>query len=316
MSGLGVALPLRQGSPEWHEARRSLVTGTDIPVLLGISPWKCEADLADEKLGVTAGQESTLRMRIGSALEDLIADEYAAVTGRRVRRFRAMVRHPEYGWAAASPDAAVIGERRLVEFKRTSSRTRFADGIPQDVGAQVAWQLGCTGYPVADIAVLTDDSLTVHEQAADPALFADLVRVAADFRRRLAEGGPFARSEERIRRDHPADDGSEISADADTAEAVRALLDLRAAIARHETTEKALKAAIEARMGDAAVMTGPGFRVVWKRTKDREETDWKAVAAELIADLPEPDRAAVVGRHVTVRAGMRPLRVTSDKETE
>ena len=78
----------------------------------------------------------------------------------------------------------------------------------------------------------------------------------------------------------------------------------------------ALKAAIEGRMGDAAVMTGPGFRVTWKRTKDREETDWKAVAAELIAPLPEPDRAAVVGRHVTVRPGFRPLRVTSDKETE
>lgn len=311
----GVHLPLRQGSPEWLEARRSLITGTAIPVLLGISPWKCEADLADE-MATGIGQESTLRMRIGSQLEDLIASEYEAQTGRKVRRSRGMIRHPEYEWAAASLDATVVGEPRAVELKWTASRTRFADGLPQDVAAQVAWQLGCVGYPVADVAVMTADSLTVYEQAADPVLFADLVAVAQDFRRRLAAGGPFARSEERIRRDHPADDGSEVVADTDTAEAVRALLDLRAAIARHEATEKALKAAIEARMGDAAVMTGPGFRVTWKRTKDREETDWKSLAAELIAPLPEPDRAAVVGRHVTVRAGMRPLRVTSDKETE
>ena len=310
-----VQVRVRQRSPEWLEYRRTVISGTDLPVLLGISPWRCEADLADEKLG-GARQEETLRMRIGSALEDLIASEYEAHTGRRVRRAHAMVRHPEIEWAAASLDGTVIGERRVLEFKRTGSRTRFADGIPQDVAAQVAWALGVTGYPVADIAVLTDDALTIYEQPADPALFADLVAVAQDFRRRLAEGGPFARSEERIRRDHPADDGSEVTADADTAEAVRALLDIRAHIARMEADEKRLKAAIEARMGDAAVMTGPGFRVTWKRTKDREEQDWRAIAEEAIAPLAESDRAAIVGRHVIVRAGMRPLRVTSDKETE
>jgi putative phage-type endonuclease len=308
----GIPVRVRQGSPEWLAYRRTVITGTDLPVLLGISPWRCEADLAAEKLNGTQ-VESTLRMRIGTALEDLAASEYEAVTGKRVRRHRAMVQHPDIPWAAASPDAQVIGERRLVEFKRTGSRTRFADGIPQDVQAQVAWQLGCVGMDVADIAVLTDDALTVYEQPADPALFADLVAVAADFRRRLEAGGPFARSEERIRRDHPADDGTEIEADADTAEAVRALLDIRAHIARMETDEKRLKAAIEARMGDAAVMTGPGFRVVWKRTKDRTEQDWRAIAEEALAPLAETERAALVGRHVIVRAGMRPLRVTSDK---
>ena len=307
------ALALRQGTPAWLEARRALVTGTDIPVLLGISPWKCEADLADEKRGLVPPQESTLRMRVGSALEDMILAEYATATGRRVRRYRAMVRHPDVDWAAASPDAGVIGERRLVELKWTSSRSRFADGLPQDVAAQVAWQLGCTGYPVADVAVMTADSLTVYEQAADRALFGDLLLVAEDFRRRLVSGGPFARSEERIRRDHPADDGSEITADAEVADAVIALLDLRAQIARHENTEKALKAAIEARMGDAAVMTGPGFRVTWKRTKDQEVTDWRAVAASLLATLSETDRATAVAPHITVRPGMRPLRVTSDR---
>jgi len=311
-----VALPLRQGTPEWLEGRRALITGTDIPVLLGISPWMCEADLADIKRGISPGQESTIRMRIGSALEGLIRDEYEAVTGLRLMRFHGMVRHPDHEWAAASPDARVVGEKRLVEFKRTGSRTRFADGIPTDVQAQCAWQMGVSGYPAADVAVLTDDALTIYPMEADPALFADLVAVAQDFRRRLEAGGPFARNDERIRRDHPADDGTEIAADDDTAEAVRALLDIRAQIARHESTEKALKAAIEARMGDAALMTGPGFRVTWKRTKDRTEQDWRAIAEEAIAPLAESERAALVGRHVIVRAGMRPLRVTSDKETE
>jgi putative phage-type endonuclease len=309
----GVALALRQGSTEWLDARRALITGTDLPILLGISPYRCEADLADEKLGGPS-QESTLRMRIGSALEDLIAAEYTAVTGRRVRRYRAMVRHPEYAWAAASPDAAVIGERRLVEMKRTGSRTRFADGIPQDVEAQVAWQLGCTGYPVADIAVLTDDSLTVYEQAADPALFANLVAVAVDFRRRLLAGGPFARDAARIRRDHPTDDGTEMDADGDLIEAVRALIDVQSALKLHGETEKALKRAITDRMGDAAVLRGPDWHCTWKTSKAPVVTDWESIATGLLTTLPETERAAFVGLHQTTGKAQRPLRVWMDKE--
>lgn len=310
-----VHLPLRQRSPEWIEARRSLITGTDVPVLLGISPYRCEADLADEKL-TGSRQEETLRMRIGSALEDLIASEYETQTGRRVRRSRAMVRHPELEWAAASLDGTVVGERRVLEFKRTSSRTRFADGIPQDVEAQVTWALGVTGYPVADIAVLTDDALTVYEQRADPGLFADLVVVAEDFRRRLAEGGPFARDAARVKRDHPADDGSELDADAELTEAVRALLDTRATRKGLEATEEALETAIKARMGDAATLRGEGFRVTWKRTKDAETTDWKSLASGLLTTVPETERAALVGLHTMVRPGFRPFRVVADKETE
>ena len=312
-----VRLPLVQRSDAWRLARRSLVTGTDLPVILGLSPWRCEADLADEKLGLAEGQPESVAMRRGTALEPLLAQLYTEATGRRVRRSRQMVRHPQIEWAAASLDCAVVGERRLVELKTTGSRTRFADGLPDDVRAQVAWGLGCTGWPVADVLVMVgDDVLPPFEVEADPALFSDLVTVAADFRRRLAEGGPFSRSEERIRRDHPSDDGSEVEADADTAEAVRALLDVRALIARHEETEKALKTAIEARMGDAALMTGPGFRVTWKRGKDRSETDWRSLAQGLISTLSETDRQTVVALHTAVRPGMRPLRVMVSGESD
>lgn len=311
-----VRIPVRQGSPEWLDARRSLITATDIPVLLGISPWTCEADLADAKMGAEP-EPPTVRMRMGSALEDLNLAEYEAVTGSRTFRFRGMVGHPSISWAAASPDARVIGDRRLVECKFTTSRSRFADGLPQDVEAQVAWQLGCTGYPVADVSVLTPDGLLPPFPVAyDPSLFADLVALADDFRRRLAEGGPFARDAARIRRDHPADDGSEIEADGDTADAVRALLDVRGSIKRLETDEERLVAAVQARMADAALMTGPGFRVTWKRTKDRSETDWKALGAELLATVPETERTALVGLHTVTRPGFRPMRITADKETE
>jgi putative phage-type endonuclease len=308
---MAVNLAFAQGSEAWLEARRSLVTATDIPVLLGLSPYRCEADLADEKL-TGAATDATLRMRVGSALQDLIGEEYTRTTGRSLRRFRGMVRHPDIEWAAASPDFRVVGEKRLVEAKRSSSRSRFADGLPQDIEAQVAWQLGTSGYPVADVAVLLgDDDLQTFEVEANPALFADLVALAEDFRRRLAIGGPFSRDLNRIRRDHPADDGSEVVADEPLVEAAHALLFTRQQIASLEALEETLKTAIQDRMGPAAVLVGPDFRATWKRSKDREETDWKSLAQGLLRTLPEPDRAAIVGIHSSVRTGMRPFRLVA-----
>lgn len=307
---MSLAVAVRQGSPEWLEARRSLITASDIPVLLGVSPWKCEADLADEKRGLTV-TESTLRMRVGLALEDFIAAEYEAKTGHKTQRWPGLAIHPELEWAGASPDRKRKGA--LVELKHTSSRTRFAEGLPQDVEAQVIWQMGCAGYDHADVAVMTADDLTVFELAFDAATFDNLVTVAADFRRRLAEGGPFARDSARIKRDHPADDGSEMLADADLTAAVRALVDTRDARKRLEQSETAIEDAIKARMSDAARLTGDGFTVTWKRTKDTTTTDWKLVADGLLRQLPESERTALVGLYTTAREGFRPFRVTLAK---
>lgn len=303
-----------QGSPAWLAARRALVTATDIPVLLGLSPYRCEADVADEKLdGIVI--EPSLRMRVGSAVQDLIGEEYARKTGRQVRRYRGLVTHPTLEWAGASPDFRVVGERRLVEAKRSSSRTRFADGLPQDVEAQVAWQLGVTGYPAADVAVLLgDDELEVFPVEADTKLFADLVVIAEDFRARLAAGGPFARDAARIKADYPSDNGAEMVADADLDAAVRALAEARSQRKAIEAQEEALETAVKTRMGEFAVLRGKGWHVTWKRTKDREETDWRSLATGLLRLVPETEREALVGIHSSVRQGFRPFRLVMDKE--
>lgn len=308
-----MTLALRQGSPAWLEARKSLITASDIPVLLGVSPFKCEADLADEKRGLLV-TESTLRMKVGLALEDVIAAEYEAKTGHTTKRWPGLAVHPKIEWAGASPDRKRKGA--LVELKHTASRSRFADGLPQDVEAQVAWQMGVTGYEHADVAVLAGDDLSIFPVDFDAALFDDLVMVAADFRRRLAEGGPFARDTARIKRDHPVDNGAEMIADQDMDAAAKALADVRARRKALEVAETALEDSIKARMGEVATVRGAGWHATWKRTKDREETDWRSLADGLLRQLPEPERTALVGIHSNVRQGFRPFRLVMDKEDE
>jgi len=308
---------IAQRTPEWLAARRDGITSTDLPIILGLSPYRSEASLAREKLGGPVDEPDAAterRFRFGLALEAVIRDEDELEHGIRLRRVNRLIRHRELAWAMTSLDFERVGERCIVEAKTTRSG-RWDDGLPQDVEAQVRWQMGVAGYPAAHVAVLRSGSeLVCFDLEHDPATFDDLVAVAQDFRRRLAEGGPFTENAASIRARWPADDGSEIAADAETAEAVLALLATRAQIADLERAEEALKVAIQTRMADAAVLVGDGWRCTWKRTKDREEVDWKSVAAGLLPTLPESERAALVGLHSTVRAGFRPFRVSMDKE--
>ena len=310
-----IRVPVLQGSPEWLAARRELITASAIPVLLGLSPWRCEADLAAEMLGTADPQESSVRMRIGLALEPLIAAEYEQATGRRVRRIHGLWRHPTVTWAGASPDFAVVGERRLMEAKWTGSRSRFADGLPEDIEAQAAWQMFVSGYPVCDVAALVaGDEVRVFTVEADAGLQQHLVTIAADFRRRLAAGGPFTENAESLKRRYPRDNGAEMAADAEIAGWVRSLTAIRAQVREAKSAEEGLEAALKGRMGEIATVRGPGFHITWRRTKDREATDYRSLAESLLAPMPEPDRAAVVGAFTTVQEGFRPFRVVIEKE--
>jgi putative phage-type endonuclease len=312
---------IRQGTPEWLEARRSLITATDLPVILGLSPYKCEADLADEKAG-KAQEPPSPRMRVGSMLEPLIAELYAEQTGRGVKPFGRLAVHPEIQWAAATPDyetlvadEALYAYDRLVECKRTSSRSRFADGLPQDIEAQVVWQLGVTGYPVADVAALIgDDRLEVFTVEANPALFADLVAVAEDFRRRLEAGGPFAKDGERVKRDYPVDNGVYIPATPDLIDLVAQYRAAKATKAAAEDAEKTIASALRVILQDASGIEG---LLTYKKNADSTRTNWPAVAKayrSLIADRPSDELDAIESIHSDTVQGPRVLRLLKENQ--
>lgn len=309
-------MSLAQGSPEWIEARRSLVTSTDVPVLLGLSPYKSEAQLAREKDGGEQ-TEQTLVMRVGLALEPLLATEYERVTSTKLRRFHSLVVHPQIEWAAASPDWRRVGARYLVEGKTSQAKRWDEDELPQDVEAQVRWALGVTGYPVADVvALLHSRELRIYTVEHDQSTFDNLVAIAADFMRRRKAGGPFAENAASVKAAYPSDNGAEMVADEAIEEAVLELLRLRAQKADVDAACERIETAVKARMADAARLVGKGWSVTWKRTKDAELTDWRSIADGLLRQLPEAERIALVGIHTSVRAGFRPFRLVAKGDTE
>jgi putative phage-type endonuclease len=308
---------VRQHTDEWYALRQASVGGSDIPVLLGLSPYRSEASLAREKAGEPTAEpdEKQARLfRLGLALEPVIRDEDALKHGTKIRRVNRTHVHPEYPWAIASLDFERVGERTIVEAK--ASRSGRWDGeLPQDVEAQVRWQMGVAGYPLAHVACLRSGSdLVCYDVEHDAETFDGLVSIAQDFRRRLAEGGPFAENAASIKARYPADDGSTLEADHDLAEAVRALVALRERRKALDADDERLETAVKSQMGAATVLVGPDFRVTWKRTKDVAQVDWRVVAEGLLRMVPETDRDAVVGLATVVRPGFRPFRIGASQE--
>jgi hypothetical protein len=169
------------------------------------------------------------------------------------------------------------------------------------------WQMGVGGYPVADVAAWVfgaKEPLRITTLEYDADLFAGLVDIATDFRRRLAAGGPFTPDLGYLRDKYPTDDGTELTADADLTDAVRALVHVRGERKTLEAKEEALESAIKTRMAEATRLVGEGFVCSWKRTKDRTEVDYRAV----VADLDPP--AAVLELHTVIKPGFRPFRIS------
>lgn len=313
------ALAVRRDTPEWLAARRAHITSTDLPVILGLSPYKVEADIAAEKLGEEQAPDdpqTARRKRLGKLLEGIVREEDQAEHGVKVRAVNRFIVHRDIEWAATSLDFERVGERCIVEAKTSRSAKRFSEGeLPQDVEAQVRWQMGVAGYPKAHVAVLRYGSeLECFDLDHDQGTFDGLVDIAAEFRERLAAGGPFTQSKDSIKRRFPADNGAEMVADPELEARVAGLVAMREQRKQLEASEEELENAIKGRMGEFATLTGPGFRVTWKRTKDVASTDWKSVADGLLRTLPETERIALVGIATTVRMGFRPFRVVLDKE--
>ena len=310
-----------QGSEEWLAERRLGVTSTDIPAILGVSPWTSEGDVARAKAGVVEehDEETQRRFRVGRALEAVIRAEDELEHGIKLRRVHRFIVDPDRPLLRTSLDFERVGERVIVEAKSSASRDWDA-GLPEYVEAQVRWQMGVARYPRAHVAALRfGQTLLCFDIDHDPATFDQLVLIAEDFWRRYETGGPFAETTASSRRAWPNDDGTVIAADPETEEAIVDLLATRARLAADAEREEALRAAIQTRMGPASRLLYPGGAITWRRTKEITETAWKDLAADALGQLDPVTIDGLVARHTTTKPGIRRFVVREDaavKETE
>lgn len=179
--------------PEWHEARRTRVGGSEIGVVMGWSPFQTRADLLAAKRGSVQQKESRA-MKRGQILEPAVAAWLADDLGITYDD------HYRGTWVDGAylynPDAVTTDEL-LCEFKTTAVRD-IDHGwgragtwqVPLTYAAQVQWGLGVLGLTEAVLAVLSGApkfDFAKYRIKFNPASFAYLKAQADIFLTELAE---------------------------------------------------------------------------------------------------------------------------------
>jgi putative phage-type endonuclease len=147
---------------QWQKFRKSQkgIGGSDVAVILGISPFKSAFSLWLEKTGQVPAKELTSEaVEWGNILEPVIRDKFRIETGFEVEESPYVMGHDEYDFMLANVDGIVIdesGEKGILEIKTTDARNKaqWEFGPPDYYMCQVMHYLAVTDYPYAYVCVL------------------------------------------------------------------------------------------------------------------------------------------------------------------
>jgi putative phage-type endonuclease len=177
---------------EWLEARRQGITASEIPVIMGLSPYSSPYALYHRKLGVLPEQDDNDAMALGRYLEQYVADRFESLHPQF--RLDAQARwslyaHRDRPWQMASPDR-ILWEAdpdedepiplAVLEAKTDASYDGWGedgtDQIPVHYRCQVLWQMDVLGVTTGYVACLFLHSrkIRVYELTLDSDAEADL----------------------------------------------------------------------------------------------------------------------------------------------
>lgn len=142
---------------EWLAERRKGIGGSDAAAIVGMNLYVTPYTLWADKTGRLPEKPDNEAMRQGRDLEQYVADRFTEETGKRVRRHTAIIRNPEYPFAHANIDRAVVGEPAGLECKTTSimNLKKFRNGeYPENYYVQCVHYLAVTGWERWYLAVV------------------------------------------------------------------------------------------------------------------------------------------------------------------
>ena len=151
---------MEQRSQEWLDARRGLLTGSNIGAALGVNPWKTPEDLIRQMVrdyhGAPSEFSGNMATEYGTAHEPLATMDYMGKTGRHPEECGFYI-HPELPWLGASPDA-FVDDDRLLEIKcpfglrnKKGAELVFKTAAEQPhYYAQMQIEMACTGRTICD----------------------------------------------------------------------------------------------------------------------------------------------------------------------
>lgn len=140
---------LVQQTDEWLELRKNKIGASDAPIIMGVSPWKTELQLWEEKVGIR-NSPTTYVMERGHRLEPAARQRLQDETG--IEFFPKVVFHPKIDWMMASLDCIDEKSQTIGEIKcpgKEDHALAKSGKIPDKYYPQLQHQMEVCGLDVA-----------------------------------------------------------------------------------------------------------------------------------------------------------------------
>lgn len=317
--------------------RTAGIGGSDIPAILGVSPYATPTDVWLEKTHHPSWQPKKVspEMRFGTLLEPVLRAAYAEDRSTVVHATGEKTYWADDHIRYAHLDGLIANEGIWEGKCPFQTYRNWTDGPPVYVHAQIQHYMDITGEPFCDVSALAaglDPIFQTFRIPADPVAQEHIRTAALRFwNDHVLTGFPPAALPAAL--EFPTHIGDlMVTADGEAETLAMSLFEAKGNTAEAEADADALKEALKKKIGKAAGMVGDGWRIRWKKNADSSKTDWKLVAGiwrkqieealgaddpgealRLLADSAPPD--TIVSLYTTTQPGARPF-VLEERKSE
>lgn len=300
---------------EWLKYRTQGIGGSDVGAIIGINKWKSVLDVYLEKIGEAPREDITSEAAYwGNTLEEVVAREFSARTGKKVRRRNAMLQHPEHPFMLANVDREIVGENAILECKTTSEYNKelwSGEQVPDSYMLQVQHYLAVGGYERGYIACLIGGNKFVwYEINRDEELINYIMEIETDFWNKVENRTPpeidgSEAAEKLVKKMFPSAEDKEITLDNETEILAIERQQLKEQIKELETQLAEKENKIKMYLKEAEKAEGLDYIITWKNTKGRETFDSK----QFKKDFPQ-----LYNNYIHIGEGTRKFDIKHKKE--
>lgn len=186
-----IVLPASAGRAEWLAARRQGIGSSDIAAIMGVSSYGTAQHVYYDKRGELPLEDDAGEAALwGTLHEETVAREWARRNRGVVRRVGLVARRDQPHMMCTldrlcreCPDRRTASEVCAVEVKTRNAfvATKWKRQVPDDVLAQVLWQLAVTGFDHVHVACLiggNDYRQYVVRRKGNEDLITDIITIA------------------------------------------------------------------------------------------------------------------------------------------
>lgn len=284
---------------DWLKGRQTGIGGSEIAAIVGLNQYKTPMQIWESKVNPVQDEETSQPAYWGTVLEDVVAKEYALRTGNKVQRLTKQMRHPDFDFAIANIDRAVVnpdisGNVRWKDGKLTTDRIlecktangfmakqwgeAGTDSVPDAYLIQCQWYLGITGASVCDLAVLIGgQDFRIYTIARDDELINDLLQQGAVFWELVQnkiEPDPV-NYPEAVKKWAISDPSLSVQADDLLVDDLEQIQSIKAQVKELEAQEDEIKARVLMSLENAETLLYQGIKVATCKTQTRTSFDAK-----------------------------------------